>query len=166
MPNNWCYTIISHLSWCKFSHLLHLFTFDITYFTSCGDFFHICDSFYTPPHKKWRGIMLYPPSFECPSVRRPSVRLSVSSSFLCSNFSTFWPIFFKLCIDIGVGEEWYEVASGLISFWNNRIMAIDVCQKCFALRFRALTVLPFYWFSSNFALTLISERSDMELQVR
>ena len=60
------------------------------------------------------------------SVRRPSV----SSSFPCSNFSTFWPIFFKLCIDFGIGEEWYGIASGLILFWNNRVMALDVCQKC------------------------------------
>ena len=63
--------------------------------------------FYTPPHKKWWGIMLYPPNYEC---------LSVSASFPCSNFSTFWSIFFKLCIDIGIGEEWYGIASGLISF--------------------------------------------------
>ena len=111
------------------------------------------NSFYTPPHKKWRGIMLYPPNFECPSVSRLSVRLSVSASFPCSNFSTFWPIFFKLCIDIGIGEEWYGIASGLISFWNNRVMALDVCKKCFALRFRALTLVPFYWFSSNFAFS-------------
>ena len=46
-------------------------------------FFHTC---YTPPLKKVRGIMLYPPkkfAFECPSVRlsvRPSVRLSVCLS--------------------------------------------------------------------------------------
>ena len=24
--------------------------------------------YYTPPHKKWRGIMLYSPNFECPSI--------------------------------------------------------------------------------------------------
>ena len=30
--------------------------------------------FYTPPHKKWLGIMLYPPNFKCPSVRPSSVR--------------------------------------------------------------------------------------------
>ena len=111
--------------------------------------------FCTPPHKKWRGIMLYSPNFECPSVVRPSVRpsvrLSVSASFPCSNFSTFWPIFFKLCVDIGIREEWYGIVSGLISFWNNRVMALDVCQKCFALRFRALTLVRFYRFSSNFA---------------
>ena len=68
-----------------------------------------------------------------------SLCLSISASFQCSNFSTIWPIFFKLCIDIGVGEEWYGIASGLISFSNNRVMALDVVQKCFVLRFRALT---------------------------
>ena len=104
-------------------------------------------TFYTPPHKKSRSIKLYPPNFECPS----SIRLSVSTSFPCSNFSTFWPIFFKLCIDIGIGEEWYGIANGLISFWNNRVMALDVCQKCFGLRFHALTLVPFNRFSSNFA---------------
>ena len=70
--------------------------------------------FYTLPHKKWRGIMLFPPNFECLSIRR----LSVSASFPCSDLSTFWTIFFKLGIDIGIGEEWYEIASGLISLWN------------------------------------------------
>ena len=86
-----------------------------------------------------------------PSELWVSVHQSVSASFPCSNFSTFWPIFFKLCIYIGIGEEWYGIASGLISFWNNRVMALDVCQKCFALRFRALTLVPFYRLSSNFA---------------
>ena len=33
--------------------------------------------FYTPPHKKWQGIMLYPPNFECLSVVRPSAPTSV-----------------------------------------------------------------------------------------
>ena len=80
------------------------------------------------------------------SIRLSIIRPSVSASFLCSNFSTFWPIFFKLCIDIGIGEEWYGIASGLISFWNNRVMALDVCQKCFALRFRAVTLVRFYRF--------------------
>ena len=80
------------------------------------------------------------------SIRPSVIRLSVSASFPCSNFSTFWLIFFKLCIDIGIGEEWYGIASGLISFWNNRVMALDVCQKCFVLRFRALTLVRFYQF--------------------
>ena len=112
----------------------------------------LCESnflcIFTPRHtKKWRGIMLYLSNFEYPSVRRPSV----SASFPCSNFRIFWPIFFKLCIDIGIGQEWYGIANGLISFWNNRVMALDVCQKWFALRFRALTLVHFYRFSSNFA---------------
>ena len=104
--------------------------------------------YYTPPHKKWRSIMLYLPNFECPSVR-PSV--CPSALGFCANSSTFWPIFVKLCIDIGIGKEWYGISSGLISFWKNRVMALDVCQKCFALRFRARTLVPFYRFSSNFA---------------
>ena len=61
--------------------------------------------FYTPPHKKWRGIMLYPPNFECPSV----------------------------CLS--------------------------------ALRFHALTLVPFDLFSSNFAKSLVAGRSGMGLQV-
>ena len=81
------------------------------------------------------------------SVRPASVlHPSVCPSFPCSNFRTFWPIFFKLCIGIGIGEEWYGIASGLILFWNNRVMALDVCQKCFTLRFRAHTLVPFYLF--------------------
>ena len=33
--------------------------------------------FYTAPHKKWRGIMLYPPNFECQSVRPSVIRRSI-----------------------------------------------------------------------------------------
>ena len=50
--------------------------------------------------------------------------------FPCSNFSTFLPIFFKLCIDIGIGQEWYGIANGIISFRNNQVMARDLCPKC------------------------------------
>ena len=96
--------------------------------------------YYVIPSELWVSVH--------PSVRpsgrvRPSVCLSVSASFPCSNFSTFWTIFFKHCIDIDIGEEWYGITSGLILFWNKRVMALDVCQKCFALRFRALTLVPF-----------------------
>ena len=97
----------------------------------------------------WRRqlLFLYPTTqkvtgyYVIPSKLWVSVHLSVSASFPCSNFSTLWPIFFNFCIDIGIGEEWYGIASGLISFWNNRVMALDVCQKCFVLRSCALTVL-------------------------
>ena len=36
----------------------------------------------------------------------------------------------KFCIDIGIGEEWYGIASGIISFRNNIVMALDSCPKC------------------------------------
>ena len=29
-----------------------------------------------------------------------------------------------------MGEEWYVIANGLISFRNNRVMALDLCKKC------------------------------------
>ena len=59
-----------------------------------------------------------------------SVRPSVSPSFPCSNFSIFWSIFFKLCIDIDIGEEWYGITNGLFSFRNNRVMALGLSKKC------------------------------------
>ena len=34
------------------------------------------------------------------------------------------------CIDIGIREEWYGIASGIISFRNNIVMALDSCPKC------------------------------------
>ena len=105
---------------------------------------------FLPRHTKSGGVLCY----TLQTLSRPSaIRLSVSASFPCSNFSTFWPVFLKLCIDIGIGEEWYGIASRLISFWNNRVMALDLCQKCFALRFHAATLVhvPFYRFSLNFA---------------
>ena len=95
--------------------------------------------FYTPPFV-WQGIMLYPPNRL--SVH-PSVRInrrqghiglyvhpSITASFPGSNFSIFWPIFFKLCIGIDIREERFGIASGLISFRNNRVMALDLCTKC------------------------------------
>ena len=35
------------------------------------------------------------------------------------------------CKDIGIGEEWYGIASWIISFRNNIVMALDSCPKCF-----------------------------------
>ena len=74
--------------------------------------------------------MLYPPKilkFECLPVRP-----SVSASFPDSNLSSFWPIFFKVCMDIDIGEEWFGIASGLNSFINNRVIALDWCKMCFS----------------------------------
>ena len=44
----------------------------------------------------------------CYTIRKfwVSVRPSGSDSFLDSNFSSFWQIFFKLCTDIDIGKEW------------------------------------------------------------
>ena len=33
-------------------------------------------------------------------------------------------------IDIGIGEDWYGIASEIISFRNNIVMALDSCPKC------------------------------------
>ena len=70
--------------------------------------------------------MLYPPN-------RLSIRPSVSASFPDSNLSSFWPIFFKLCMDIYIEEEWFGIANGLNSFINNRVMALDWCKNVFFL---------------------------------
>ena len=98
--------------------------------------------FIIPRHTKGSGVLCYTlwTLSVRPSIVRPSVRASVNAPFPCSHFSIFWPIFFRLCTEIGIGEEWYGIASWLVSFWNNRVMVLDVCQLCFALRFRAVTV--------------------------
>ena len=62
--------------------------------------------------------MLYP-------LKILSVGPSVSASFPDSNLSSFWPIFFKLCMDIDIGEEGFGIAYGLNSFINNIVMALD-----------------------------------------
>ena len=66
---------------------------------------------------------------------RPSDRPSVNASFPDSNLSNFWPIFFKLCMDIDIGEEWFGIgiANGLNLFINNRVMALDWCNNVFFL---------------------------------
>ena len=56
---------------------------------------------------------------------RPSIHLSVSASFPDSNFSMFSPIFIKLCMGIDIGNKWFGIANGLISFVNKRVMALD-----------------------------------------
>ena len=66
-------------------------------------------SFLYPATKVWRGIMLYP------SV---SVRLSVRPSVCpCSPLpidilSIFSRNFFKFCIHIVIGDEWYGIVNG------------------------------------------------------
>ena len=62
-------------------------------------------SIFIPRHKVWRGIMLYP------SV---SVRLSVrpSTPFPIDNLSIYSRNFFKFCIHIVNGDEWYGIVNG------------------------------------------------------
>ena len=47
------------------------------------------------------------------------------------NFNSFKPIFFKLFIDIGIGQEWYGIDSGLISFRNKRVLALNYVTNVF-----------------------------------
>ena len=54
-------------------------------------------------------------------------------SFPDSNLSSFWPIFFKLCMDIDIRKEWFGIANVLNSFINNRVMALDWCKNVFFL---------------------------------
>ena len=54
-----------------------------------------------------------------------SVRPSISPSFPASNLSSFWLIFFKLCMDIDIGEVWLGIANGLNLNINNRVIALD-----------------------------------------
>ena len=62
-----------------------------------------------------------------------SVRPFVRASFPDSNLSSFWPIFFKLCMDIDIGVDWFGIANGLNLFINNRVMALDWCKNKFFL---------------------------------
>ena len=83
--------------------------------------FFIFKCFLYPATKVWRGIMLYPsvsvrlsvrPSV-CPSVRlsvRPSVR--PSAPFPIDNLSIYSRNFFKFCIHIVIGDEWYGIVNG------------------------------------------------------
>ena len=63
-------------------------------------------------------LHVYPPN-------RLSVRPSVSALFPDSYSSSFRPIFFKLCLDIDIREEWFGIANWINLFINNRIMALD-----------------------------------------
>ena len=60
--------------------------------------------------------------------------LSVRPSALrFRSLSSFWSIFFKLCMNIDIREEWFGIAHGLYSFINNRVMALDWCKNVFFL---------------------------------
>ena len=86
-------------------------------------------SLFIPRHTKRGGVLCYTlrKTFECLSVRP-----SVSASFPDSNLSRFWPILFKLCMDIDIRDQWL-IANGLNSCINNRVMALDWCKNVFFL---------------------------------
>ena len=70
-------------------------------------FFCVC--FLYPTTKVWRGIMLYPSVSVRLSVR-PSVR--PCSPFPIDNLSIYSRNFFKFCIHIVIGDEWYGIVNG------------------------------------------------------
>ena len=94
------------------------------------------DLFSSTLHRHWyRGRMVWDCKWANFVLKQQSygpwcMSKMLCASFPCSIFSTFLPIFFKLCIGIGIGQEWYGIASGIISFRNNRVMALDLCPKC------------------------------------
>ena len=80
--------------------------------------------FYTLPHKKWWGIMLYPPKIlsvhpsVCPSAIRPSEL-------------RFWTLTWVVYDRFSSNFAWFGIANfyGLNSFINNRVMALDWCKN-------------------------------------
>ena len=36
----------------------------------------------------------------------------VENWFLCSIFGIFWPILFKLCVQVDIGKEWFKIIDG------------------------------------------------------
>ena len=97
--------------------------------------------FSTPPHKVVRYYVT-PSKTICPSVH-PSGCPSISTSFPDPNFSNFLPIFFKLCMDTDIWEEWFGIANWLNLFINNRVMALDWCKNVFFLNI--LRKMDYFW---------------------
>ena len=92
---------------------LRCFTFrdnvcDVSFFAQYIMAFHVfqAPSFYTPPHFSV-GVLCY--TFRCLSVR-PSVR--PCSPFPIDNLSIYSRNFFKFCIHIVFGDEWYGIVNG------------------------------------------------------
>ena len=74
--------------------------------------------------KVWRGIMLY---------LSVSVRPSVHpcSPFPIDNLSIYSRNFFKFCIHIVIGEEWYGIVNGQNPSIFNGVTALFVLEKWF-----------------------------------
>ena len=84
--------------------------------------------------------VIHSENFECPV--HPSIHPSVSASFPDSNLSSFWPIFFKLCMDIEIGEEWFGIANWLNLFINNRVMTLDWYKNVVSGQFNLSSFYP------------------------
>ena len=70
--------------------------------------------FYTPPHFSV-GVLCY--TFRCLSVRP-------CSPFLIDNLSIYSQNFFKFCIHIVIGDEWYGIVNGQNTSIFNGVTAI------------------------------------------
>ena len=84
--------------------------------------------FLYPATLKCRGIMLYPSVSVCLSDR-PSVR--PCSPFPIDNLSIYSQNFFKFCIHIVIGDEWYGIVNGQNLSVFNGVTALFVLEKWF-----------------------------------
>ena len=108
-----------------FSMFTGVWLYSIYHKPFCMSFSH----FLYPATKTVVGYYAIPSEpFECLPVL-PSVDPFVSASFLDSKLNSFWPIFFKLCMDIDIREEWFGIANGLNLLINNIVMAPDWCKN-------------------------------------
>ena len=102
-------------------------------------------------HILWRRYYVIPSElFERPFI---------SASFPDSNLSSFWPIFFKLCMDIDIREEWFGIANMLNSFINNRVTALDWCKNVFFLnifRTNGWTLIKFCIYIDKYKIHVVS----------
>ena len=102
--------------------------------------------------KFWVSICL---SARCPSALRFQTLTS-----------SFWLIFFKLCMDIDIREEWFGIANGLNMFINNRVMALDWCKNLFFLsifRTNGWILIKFCICIDKYKIPLINTRSMLFL---
>ena len=83
----------------------------------------ICINFYTPPH--FSGEVL------CYTLRRlwPSVR--PCSPFPINNLSIYAQNFFKFCIHIVIGDEWYGIVNGQNPTIFDGVTALSPFKKWF-----------------------------------
>ena len=88
--------------------------FFVSYFFHQKPLVSLCCPFYTPP-LKCGEVLCY--TLRCLSVC-PSVRLSIRPSvrpcspFPIDNLSIYSRNFFKFCIHIVIGDEWYGIVNG------------------------------------------------------